>query len=35
MFPLGENYFHFGLTTHSIIDLVALGPSDVGFYREG
>eukprot|EP01048_Picozoa_sp_COSAG05_P037857 COSAG05_NODE_17887_length_317_cov_1.417431_1_plen_77_part_01 len=24
MTPLGENYFHFGLSTHSIIDLVAL-----------
>eukprot|EP01048_Picozoa_sp_COSAG05_P005619 COSAG05_NODE_339_length_11118_cov_3.752246_4_plen_50_part_00 len=24
MIPLGENYFHFGLSTHSIIDLAAL-----------
>ena len=24
MMPLGENYFHFGLSTHSIIDLAAL-----------
>ena len=24
MMPLGENYFHFGLRTHSIIDLAAL-----------
>ena len=24
MIPLGENYFHFALSTHSIIDLAAL-----------